>query len=72
MHRAIPLSLEEARALLAHLATNPNVHVFTIAFSTDADLATLEEIAAATNARSYDASDPTDLADQLSRALASL
>jgi Ca-activated chloride channel homolog len=58
-------------ALLAHLATNPAVHVFTIAYSNDADIATLRMIAQATNAWNYDATDPNDLVDSLRRALAS-
>jgi len=58
-------------ALIAHLAKNPNIRVFTIAFSNDADIATLRMIAQATNAWTYDARDPSDLADSVRRALAS-
>ena len=58
-------------ALLAHLATNTNVRVFTIAYSNDADVTTLRKLAQATNAQSFDARDTTDLADVVSRALAS-
>ncbi len=57
-------------ALLAHLATNPNIHVFTISYSNDSDIATLRMISQATNAWNYDARDPADLADRLRRALA--
>jgi Ca-activated chloride channel family protein len=58
-------------ALLAHLAANTRVRVFTIAYSNDADQATLRKIAQATNAGTYDARDTHDLADVLPRALAS-
>jgi Ca-activated chloride channel family protein len=58
-------------ALLAHLATTPNVHVFTITYSNDADLATLRKIAQTTNAWNFDARATSDLADVLPRALAS-
>ena len=58
-------------SLLAHLATNPNIPVFTIAYSNDADLATLRKIAQATDASSFDARDTSDLAEMLPRALAS-
>jgi Ca-activated chloride channel family protein len=58
-------------ALLAHLATNPNVHVFTIAYSNDADITTLHKIAQATNGWNFDARDTSDLADVVLRALAS-
>lgn len=37
------------------------VRVFTIAYGEDADFSTLERIAEATNARAYDASDPTSI-----------
>jgi Ca-activated chloride channel family protein len=57
-------------ALLAHLT--PRVHVFTIAFSNDADLATLRKIANATNATAFDSRNPLDIDDALSRALACL
>jgi Ca-activated chloride channel homolog len=57
-------------ALLAHLAANTRVRVFTIAYSNDADQATLRRVAQATNAGSYDARDTRDLADVLPRALA--
>ena len=58
-------------ALIAHLAKNPNIRVFTIAYSNDADIATLRMIAQATNAWTYDARDPSDLAGSVRRALAS-
>ena len=58
-------------ALLARLATNPNVHVFTITYSNDADITTLRKIAQATNAWNFDARDTSDLADVVPRALAS-
>jgi len=58
-------------ALLAHLATNPNIPVFTIAFGSGADLATLRKIAQATDGWSFDARDTSDLAEVLPRALAS-
>ena len=44
--------------------------MFTIAYSNEADLATLEKIAQATNAWNYDARDTNDLADLLPSALA--
>jgi Ca-activated chloride channel family protein len=56
-------------ALLAHL--NPRVRVFTVAFSNDADFATLQKIAAATTAQAYDARDPALIGDALARAFAS-
>jgi len=58
--------------LLAHLAKDPSIRVFTITYSADADRATLEEISQATNAWNFDATDTNDLADLLPRALASL
>jgi Ca-activated chloride channel family protein len=58
-------------ALLAHLATNSNIAVFTIAYGNGADLATLRKIAQATDAWNFDAHDTSDLADVLPRALAS-
>ncbi|MDP9333588.1 MAG: substrate-binding and VWA domain-containing protein [Actinomycetota bacterium] len=58
-------------ALLAHLATNPNIPVFTIAYGNDADLATLRKIAQATDAWNFDARDTSDLAEVLPRALSS-
>jgi Ca-activated chloride channel homolog len=58
-------------ALLEHLTADPTVRMFTIAYSNDADLATLEKIAQATNAWNFDARDTTDIADLLPRALAS-
>lgn len=57
-------------ALLSHLETNPNVHVFTITYSNDADRATLRLISQETNARNYDARDTNDLPDVLPRVLA--
>ncbi len=57
--------------LLAHLATNRNIPVFTIAYGKDADLATLRKIAQATDAWNFDARDTSDLAEILPRALAS-
>ena len=59
------------RALLAHLATRPDVHVFTITYSNDADAATLRKIAQTTNAWNYDARDTTLLTDLLARTLSS-
>jgi Ca-activated chloride channel family protein len=69
------------RALLAHLATRPDVRVFTIAYGDGADVATLKKMAQATNAWTFDATatyawtfDATqtkDLADVLPRVLAS-
>ncbi len=59
------------RALLAHLAANPDIHVFTVTYGNSADLTTLRKIAQATNAWNYDARDTTDLADLLPRAFAS-
>jgi len=56
-------------ALLAHLS--PRVHIFTIAFSNDADSSTLSKIAAQTNAQYFDARDPTTIGDALTRAFAS-
>jgi len=58
------------RPLLAHLAANPGIRVVTIAYSSQADLVTLEKIAQSTNAWNYDASDTNDLADLLPRAFA--
>jgi Ca-activated chloride channel family protein len=58
-------------ALLAHLATNPYIPVFTIAFGGGADLATLRKIAQATDGWTFDARDTSDLAEVLPRALAS-
>ena len=58
-------------ALLAHVASNPNVRVFTVAYSNDADGATLRKIAQATNATSFDSRATIDIADVLPRALAS-
>jgi Ca-activated chloride channel family protein len=57
-------------ALLAHLATNPDIRVVTVAFSDQADVTTLEQMAQSTNAWTYDASDTNDLADLLPRAFA--
>jgi Ca-activated chloride channel family protein len=59
-------------ALLAHLTATPNIRVFTIAYSTQADIETLEKLAQATNAWNYDASATKDLGDLLARALAGL
>jgi Ca-activated chloride channel homolog len=58
-------------ALLAHVGTRPGVRVFTITFSNDADATTLGKLADATNAANFDASDPRDLPNMVSRALAS-
>ena len=58
-------------ALLAHLATKPDIHVFTIAYSNNADLATLQKIAQTTNGWNFDARDTKDLADIVPSALAS-
>ena len=55
--------------MLAHVSSR--VRIFTIAFSNDADLATLNKIAAATNAQSFDARDPTTIGDALAHAFAS-
>ena len=57
--------------LLAHLATR-DVRVFTISYSNDADMASLQEIADTTNAWNFDARDTHDLQDLLPRALAGL
>ncbi|HEV7525684.1 MAG TPA: hypothetical protein VGP92_12010, partial [Acidimicrobiia bacterium] len=57
-------------ALLAHLGTRSDIHVITIAYGMDADIATLRKIAQATNAWNYDASATLDLPDLLPRALA--
>jgi len=62
----------DQRSLLAHLGANPDVRVFTITYSADADFTTLRKIAQATNAWNYDARETGDLADVLPRALASL
>jgi Ca-activated chloride channel family protein len=59
-------------ALLASLATKPDVSVFTVAFGGGADFDTLQKIADATDARVFDAREPKDLADLLPRALAGL
>jgi Ca-activated chloride channel homolog len=59
------------RALLEHLATRPEIRVFTIAYGGGADVATLDKIAHATNAWDYDATKTRDLAAVLPRALAS-
>ena len=47
------------------------VRVFTVAYSNDADVATLRRIAQSTDATAYDSRDTADLADVLPRALAS-
>jgi Ca-activated chloride channel homolog len=57
-------------ALLAHLAAHPDVRVFTIEYGSQADLTTLPEIARATNAWTYDATQTLDLPDVFARALA--
>jgi len=57
-------------ALLAHLGTSPNIRVFTISYSTESDYSTLSKIAQATNAAVYNARNPLDITDVLSRALA--
>jgi Ca-activated chloride channel family protein len=59
-------------ALLAHLASVPEVHVFPIVYSNDADLATLRRIAQATDGQLYDARDTSLVADDLARALANV
>jgi Ca-activated chloride channel family protein len=56
-------------ALLAHLARNPNIRVFTVAYGNESDFATLRRIAQATNAAIYNARNPVDLVDALPRAL---
>ena len=61
----------DLNALLKHLASKPDVRVFTITYSNDADGGTLRRIAQATNAWNYDARDTIDLAEVLPRALAS-
>jgi Ca-activated chloride channel homolog len=62
---------DDVHALLAHIATRPDLRVFTITYSDDADFTTLRKIAQATNAWNYDARKPIELADVLPRALAS-
>ncbi len=61
----------DLHGLLVHLTTNRDVHIFTVTYSNDADLATLVKIAQATNAANSDARDTRDLADLLPRAFAS-
>ncbi len=56
---------ESHRAARASRERTRRVRVFTIAYSNDADQATLRKIAQATNAGSYDARDTRDLADVL-------
>ena len=58
-------------ALIAHLGSNPNVRVFTITYSNDADGGTLRRMAQATNAWNFDARNTMDLAQVLPRTLAS-
>jgi Ca-activated chloride channel family protein len=58
-------------ALLDHLASRSDVHVFTITYSNDADATTLTKIAQATNAANFDARDTLDLPEMAQRALAS-
>ena len=58
-------------ALIAHLAANTHVRVFTVAYSNDADQTTLRKFAQATNAGTFDARDTRDLAEVLPRAFAS-
>jgi Ca-activated chloride channel homolog len=60
----------DRRALLAHL--HEPIRMFTIAYSPDADLTTLKRIAQATNARSYDATDPKMIDDAFLDALANV
>jgi hypothetical protein len=45
------------------------VRMFTLAFTSDADLKSLRKIAEATNAQVYDATDPKDLATALPAAV---
>jgi Ca-activated chloride channel family protein len=47
------------------------VRVFTIAYGSGADVATLTKLAQATDAQTYDATETRDLADVLPRAFAS-
>ena len=54
-------------ALLAHL--HQPVRMFTVSFTSDADLKSLRKIAEATNAQVYDATDPKDLATALPAAV---
>ena len=58
-------------ALLAHLGAKPNVFVFPIAFSNDADLSALRKMAQVTNARLSDARDTSTLTDAFARVFAS-
>jgi Ca-activated chloride channel family protein len=58
-------------ALLTHLSSRPDVHVFTITYSNDADATTLTKIAQATNAVNFDARDTRDLPEIAQRALGS-
>ncbi len=58
----------DRRGLLADL--HDPIRMFTISYSPDADLATLRRIAQATNARSYDATDPKMIDDVYRAALA--
>jgi Ca-activated chloride channel family protein len=60
----------DRKALLAHLAAYPHVRVFTIGLGTGADLSTLKLFAQATNADSYDASDPVNLQTAFATAVA--
>ncbi len=55
-------------ALLAHLARNPSIRVFTVAYGNESDFTTLRRIAQATNAEIYNARNPVDLMDALPRA----
>ncbi len=57
-------------ALLARLGANPNVHVFTISYSTQSDYTTLTKIAQATNASVYNARNPLDITNVFPRVLA--
>jgi Ca-activated chloride channel family protein len=56
-------------ALLTHLARNPTVRVFTVAYGSDSDFTTLRRIAQATNAGIYNARNAVDLVEALPRAL---
>lgn len=58
-------------ALLTHLSARPDVRVFTITYGGGADGKTLTKIAGATNAANFDATDTRDIAEMVSRALAS-
>jgi Ca-activated chloride channel family protein len=59
--------VDDRAALLAHLSER--VRIFTISYSSDADLSTLRRIAQATNARVYDANMTSRIADVYPAAL---